>query len=247
MALWTAGFAGRLAVGAAVNLVLAFGAYAARAVDLSGAVAGALLGTAVWGFLGWRGFLLLAAFVVVGSAVTRLGWRAKAEAGLAQGGGGRRSARHAVANTGMAVACALFAATTPYQAVFTLAFAAALATAAADTAGTEIGQLLGRRAFVLTTLRKAPPGTPGAVSVEGTLAGILAAAIVASLGVATGLFGLEGGVVVVAAAFAGTAIESLAGPPLERRGLLGHDGINVLNTLVGALVAGALSPLVAGV
>ena len=141
----------------------------------------------------------------------------------------------------------MLAATTPYQAVFTLAFAAALATAAADTAGTEIGQLLGRRAILLTTLRQAPPGTPGAVSVEGTLAGVLAAAIVAFLGVATGLFGLKGGLVVVTAAVAGATVESLAGPTLERRNLLGHDGINVLNTLVGALVAAALSPLVANV
>ena len=56
MALWAGGFAARLAVGAVVNLVLAVGAYAVRVVDRSGAVAGALLGTAVWGCLGWRGF-----------------------------------------------------------------------------------------------------------------------------------------------------------------------------------------------
>jgi len=233
-------------VGATVNLALAGAACAARALDRSGAVVGALLGTAVWGFLGWRGYLLLAAFVVLGSAATRLGFQAKAAAGLAQSGGGRRSARHALANAGVAVVCATFAATTPYPLLFTLAFAAALATAAADTAGTEIGQLLGRRAFLLTTLRPAPPGTPGAVSVEGTAAGLLAAAIVASLGVAADLYGLTGGLVVVAAAVAGTVVESLAGPTLERRALLDHDAVNFLNTLVGALGAAALSPLVVG-
>ena len=160
--------------------------------------------------------------------------------------GGRRSARHALANAGVAVACAMFAATTPYPALFTLAFAAALATAAADTAGTEIGQLLGRRAFLLATLRQVQPGTPGAVSVEGTAAGVLAVAVVASLGVAVGLFGLKAGLVVVAAALAGTVVESLAGPTLERRALLDHDAVNFLNTLVGALGAAALSPLVVG-
>jgi uncharacterized protein (TIGR00297 family) len=243
-ALAAGGFAGRLAVGAAVNVVLAGAGWAARALDRSGAVAGALLGAAVWGFLGGRGWLLLAAFAVLGSAATRLGFRAKAAAGLAQAGGGRRSARHALANAGVAVACAAFAATTPYPVVFTLAFAAALATAAADTASTEIGQLLGRRAFLLRNLRPAPPGTPGAMSVEGTAAGVFAAGAIAVLGVAADLFPWNGGLVVVAAALAGTVVESLAGPTLERRALLDHDAVNFLNTLVGALAAVALAALV---
>jgi uncharacterized protein (TIGR00297 family) len=135
----------------------------------------------------------------------------------------------------------MFAVTTLYPLLFTLAFAAALATAAADTAGTEIGQLLGRRAFLLRNLRPAPPGTPGAVSVEGTAAGLLAAAIVAALGVAVGLFPWIGGLIVVAAALAGTVVESLVGPALERRALLDHDAVNFLNTLVGALTAAALA------
>lgn len=242
--LWAGGLASRLAVGAAVNLPLAAAGFAARSVDRAGAVAGVAIGTAVWGFLGWRGYLPLAAFVVLGSAATRLGYRAKASAGLAQEAGGRRGARHAVANAGVAVVCALFAATTPYPGVFALAFAAALATAAADTAGTEIGQFLGRRTFLPTTLRRVPPGTPGAVSVEGTAAGLLAAVVVAALGVVAGLFPWSGGLVVVAAALAGTVVESLAGPTLERRALLDHDAINFLNTLVGALVAAAVAPLV---
>jgi uncharacterized protein (TIGR00297 family) len=240
------GLGWRLAVGAAINLALAVAAYAARTVDLSGAVAGFLVGTAIYGFLDWRGFLLLVGFFVVGSGLTKVGYRRKAEAKLAQEKGGRRGARHALANAGVALGCALFAATTPYPLVFTLAFAAAFATAAADTAGREVGQLIGRRTFLITTFRPVPRGTDGAISVEGTVAGILAAGALAALGWAVGLYPPAGAAVVVAAAFLGTVVESIFGATLEKRALLDNEAINFLNTLVGALIAAALTPLVAG-
>jgi len=237
-------FARRLAIGAAVNLLLAAAGYAARTVTVSGALAGLAIGTAVWGFLGWRGYLLLLAFFVLGSAATKLGYRRKAAANLAQEEGGRRGARHAFANCGVALACAAFAATTPYGLVFALAFAGAFATAAADTAGSEIGQLYGRRAFLITSFRRVPPGTDGAVSLEGTAAGIAASALLGALGAWLGLYPWAGAAAVIVAAFLGTVLESVAGATLERRGLLDNQAINFLNTLVGALLAAALAPLV---
>ncbi|HEX2252209.1 MAG TPA: TIGR00297 family protein [Thermoanaerobaculia bacterium] len=230
-----------LAVGAAVNLVLAALGYLGRTVNVSGAVAGWVVGTVIWAFLGWQGYLLLIAFFVLGSGATKLGYRRKAAAKLAQEEGGRRGARHALANVGVALACAVFAATTPYPLVFALAFAAAFATAASDTAGSEIGQLWGRRTFLLTTLRPVPRGTDGAVSLEGTLAGIAASFLLGALGAAVGLYPWEGVWVVVVAAFVGTTLESLLGATVERRGLLDNEAMNFLNTLVGALVAAALA------
>ena len=95
-------FAVRLLTGAAINAALAGAAYAARTVDLSGVLAGLLVGTAIYAFLDWRGWLLLVAFFVIGSACTKLGYRRKAAANLAQEQGGRRGARHALANGGVA-------------------------------------------------------------------------------------------------------------------------------------------------
>ena len=234
----------RLAVGAAVNLALAVAAYAARAVKLSGAVAGLAVGSVVWGCLGWRGFLLLAAFFVLGTAATKLGYRKKAAAKLAQEEGGRRGARHALANCGVAVACAALAATVPlglpYALPYALAFAAAFATAAADTAGSEIGQLYGRRAYLPTTLRRVAPGTEGAVSVEGTAAGVVAGLALGCLGAAVGLYPWAGAALVAVAAFVGTTLESLAGAAFDTDALLDNEAMNFLNTLVGALVAFAL-------
>ena len=58
---------------------------------------------------------------------------------------------------------------------------------AADTASSEIGKAYGRRTFLITTLRPVPPGTEGAVSLEGTTAGAVAALLVALVGAAGGL------------------------------------------------------------
>jgi uncharacterized protein (TIGR00297 family) len=240
----TEGLPLRLLLAAVINATLAALAYKLRTVDLSGVIGGFLVGFLIYAFLDWKGFLLLLAFFVIGSACTKIGYKRKAAAKLAQAKGGRRGARHAFANAGVATACALFAALTPYPVLFGLAFAAAFATAAADTASSEIGQLLGRRTFLITTFRPVPRGTEGAVSLEGTLAGIFASLLVAALGASVGLYGWSGVVPVVVAAFIGTTFESVVGAALEKRQLLDNEALNFLNTLVGALVAAAFTPLV---
>jgi uncharacterized protein (TIGR00297 family) len=233
----SAGLLPRLLVGAGVNAALAALAYAIRGVDRSGAVTGWVLGTLIWGALGWPGWMLLFAFFVIGTGCTKLGYRRKAAAKLAQEKGGRRSAQHAIANGGVAAVCAVFAATTPHPVLFGLALAGALATAAGDTAGSEIGQLWGRRTFLVTTLRPVPRGTQGAVSLEGTLAGIAASTLVAVLGAWGGLYPWLGAVVVVVAAFLGSLLESVVGATIERAGLLDNEATNFLNTLIGATIA----------
>ena len=237
-------FVTRLLLGAAINAALAGAAWAARTVDLSGVAAGFLVGTAIYAFLDWRGWLLLVAFFVIGSACTKIGYRRKAAANLAQERGGRRGARHALANAGVAAACAVFAALTAYPVLFAVAFAAAFATAAADTASSEIGQLVGRRTFLITTLRPVPRGTDGAVSLEGTLAGVAAAIAIGALGAAVALYPWICVLPVAGAAVIGTTFESVVGATLEQRRLLDNEALNFLNTLVGALAGIALAALV---
>jgi uncharacterized protein (TIGR00297 family) len=240
----TEGLATRLLLAAVVNALLAAVAYKARTVDASGVVGGFLVGFTIWAFLDWQGFLLLLAFFVIGSACTKLGYKRKAAQNLAQEKGGRRGARHAFANAGVATACALFAALTDYPVLFGLAFAASFATAAADTASSEIGQLLGRRTFLITTFRPGARGTEGAVSLEGTLAGIAASLVIAALGALLGLYPWLGVPAIVVAAFVGTTFESVVGAALEKRQLLDNEALNFLNTLVGALVAVVFTPWV---
>ena len=209
-------------------------AYALGMVSQSGAVGGFVLGAVIYACLGAQGFVVLAFFVVGGSTLTRIGYRSKQRRGVAQTRGGRRGVRNALANCGVALSCALLAALIPSEA-FAAAFVASLGAAFADTTESEVGQLARRTPRLITTLRKVPPGTDGAISVPGTLAGLAAAGLTALLGLWLGLVaGPEAALLVAVAAFLGTVADSLAGALAPR---LGNELTNVLCTLVSAALA----------
>jgi uncharacterized protein (TIGR00297 family) len=228
--------AARLAQGAAVNAAVAVAAYLARAIDLAGAVSAVIIGTAITAGAGLAGFALMAAFFVIGSAATRLGYARKAARGIAQERGGARGWRNAWANGGVPALLALMAGLSAgaVRELFVLAYAASVATAAADTCSSEIGKAYGRRTFLITTLRPVPPGTEGAVSLEGTLAGLAGGALVAVLGLALGLYGPLPAAIVAGSGFLGSLAESVIGTEAERRGWLDNDLLNALNTALGA-------------
>jgi uncharacterized protein (TIGR00297 family) len=223
--------------GGAINLALALGAYTAKGVGLSGAISGWCLGTALYAFGGWRAFTMLVLFFVLGTACTKVGYAKKAALGIAQEKGGRRGAKNAFANTTAGVLFAFLALATPYPALFALATVAAFATAAADTVSSEIGQAFGRTAYLVTSFTRVPPGTDGAVSLEGTLAGIAASAVLALVAAQTGLIPWPGTTVVVAAAFVGTTLESYLGATLERMNTVDNEVVNFANTVAGGLAA----------
>ncbi|HET9480258.1 MAG TPA: DUF92 domain-containing protein [Candidatus Polarisedimenticolia bacterium] len=236
-----------LAIGAAVNLVVSGLAWLARAVKPSGAIVGSVIGMVTWGFGGWQAFAILILFFVVASGATRVGYEEKAARRIAQEEGGRRGARHAVANCGVPAFMAFLAAATPHTDLFMLALVAALATAVFDTVSSEIGQVYGRHPFLITTFRPVPAGTDGAVSVEGTLAGLGAAGLLAAAAGGLGMmgsFGWAGAGLAVVAAFIGTTVESYLGATLEAARAVDNEAMNFTNTLVGASAAMGLALLI---
>jgi uncharacterized protein (TIGR00297 family) len=233
-----------LLLGAAVNGGLALLALAARGVGASGAIWGVVLGTILFAFGGWPGFLMLFTFFVLGTAATKTGFARKAALGIAQERGGRRGGKNALANATAGVVFAALMASTPYATAFALALAAAFATAASDTVASEIGQAYGRRHYLVTTFRRVAAGTDGAVSVEGTFAGILASLVVAAVAAGVGLIPPAGIAIVAIAAFVGTTLESYLGATFERLELVDNEVVNFANTVVGGLVALALARLV---
>jgi uncharacterized protein (TIGR00297 family) len=229
------GLGGRALLGLGVNGVLAVLAHRARSIDAPGALSAVLIGTLITASLGLRGFALMAAFFVIGSALTRLGRRVKEARGIAQERGGARGWRNAWANGGVPTLLALLAGCSvgEARALFVLAYAASVATAAADTGASEVGKAYGRRTLLITTLRPVPPGTEGAVSLEGTLAGFAAGAAIGLLGAGLGLYGTGAAALVAVAALLGSLAESVIGTQAERRGWLDNDQLNALNTALG--------------
>jgi len=229
----------------ALNTILAILGYALRTVDFSGFVTGWLLGTIVILGGGPPMYVALLAFFIVGTVCTQLGYARKARAGLAQEKGGRRGAGHAFANVGVAAICSV-AVWRGLGLVPLFMGITSLATAAADTAGSEIGQLIGKRAFNPLTFRRVERGTDGAISHEGTLAGIVGALFVAIAGTAMAVHFIRPGFigmvtidkarvisVVTVAAILGSYVESVLGSLTKN---VNNHVMNFLNTAVGAVL-----------
>jgi uncharacterized protein (TIGR00297 family) len=233
-----------------VNALLAIAGHATRSVNFSGALGGWFLGTILILGAGWPMYVALLAFFILGTAATKLGYGRKAKLGLAQEGGGRRGFSHAFSNVGVAAICAIAVSRTSrmetgFLEAMTLPYfmgIASLATAAADTTASEIGQLAGKRAFLPLTLRPVPVGTEGAISLEGTLAGLMGGLLVALAGVLAlhyGLLRVELAAIlfITACAFLGSYLESIAGSWNRKRISPVPNGVlNFFNTAAGALL-----------
>jgi uncharacterized protein (TIGR00297 family) len=227
----------RLAIGLALNASIAVPAFLLHSIDARGALAALAIGTLITTGLGLAGLAVVVSFFVLGTAATRLGYRVKAARGIAQEKGGARGWRHALANGAVPALLALLAAMAPpdLRSLLVLAYAAAVATAAADTCSSEVGKAYGRRTFLITTLRPVAPGTEGAVSLEGTLGGLAGALAVGSVGAATGLFGWPAALLVALAGLFGSLAESAIGTLAGRRGWMDDNLLNATNTAIGAV------------
>jgi uncharacterized protein (TIGR00297 family) len=225
-----------VAVALAVNVAVAAVMAAARVVSRSGAIGGAVAGFVILAAGGWRAYAVLWIFFLAGTLATRLGYGRKAAAGTAQAEGGRRGAAHVAANC-------LVPASLVVLGLPAAAFAAAFGAALADTLGTEVGTLWGRRPFSPLSLKPLPPGTPGAISLPGTLASALGAALLAAAAVAIGLVARPALVACAAGGFLGALAESILNDFGRRAGFsLDHEFANALNTFVGAMLALRLLP-----
>jgi len=231
----------------------------------AGQLHGWLLGVIIWGCLGWQGYAVVMFYFLVGSAVTRIGKAQKEAEGIAEKRSGARGPENVWGSALTATLCALgilalsiLGETGPSPgatgqiiggtgkmpvsqdviSLLLLGYAASFSTKLSDTSASEIGKAYGKRTFLITTLRPVPRGTEGAVSLEGTLAGIAASIAIALLAWAVGLIGLTGIAFCVIAAFIATNIESVIGATVQSKfEWLTNEVVNFFNTLIGAIAA----------
>ena len=180
---------------------------------------------------------------------SRAGRARKAALGLAENKRGRNAAQ-VLANLGMAglivVAAFLDFIDWAGRGVGLISFSAgvmpvlllaALCEATADTVSSEIGAAFGGRPFLLTTFRRVEPGTDGAVSLLGTVAGIVAAALISGVGMWATHMERRESEIALAGGLAGLIFDSVLGATAERRGWLGNDLVNFSSTVFAVAVA----------
>ncbi|MEZ3143053.1 DUF92 domain-containing protein [Halobaculum sp. MBLA0143] len=255
-----------VAAGLGVTVFLGWVSYALQTADVPGMLTGVLLGlvTVVLGGVGW--FAALISFFGIGGLASKFRYDDKRERGVAQENEGARGTSNVLGNAAVAlVSVVAYAAVIEVElgastvvgsvdlstvtvfgvglpTLWALAFAGSLAAAMADTLASEVGGLFDGPRLV-TTLQRVEPGTDGAVTWQGELAGTVGAALVA--GLAAGTMPVGGpttlvAVIVLAAGVVGMTVDSLCGAVIEGD-LVGNETVNFLATVAGAITAVAAS------
>jgi uncharacterized protein (TIGR00297 family) len=253
----------RLAQAVGVSVIFALAAWRFRAATAMAALCGGMicllisvsLNTPYGSSIFHSGLTPLLLLFVLTFEATRLGRERKVLAGVAESRKGRNAAQ-IIANLGVAAFFSSMigwyivskfgwfgefmgddARARAYFSIPYLPMLAALAEATADTVSSEIGQAFGGTPIMLTTLRRVPHGTDGAITLIGTLAGVAAAAIIAATGIpALGMSPAECAVA-FAAGVAGLFFDSLLGATVERKGWIGNDLVNFFSTAFAAAVS----------
>jgi uncharacterized protein (TIGR00297 family) len=207
------------------------------------------LGVVVWGTLGWRGYGVVMFYFLVGSAVTRIGMAQKEAEGIAEKRGGARGPENVWGSAFAATICAIAVAAISWgwldpswKSLLLLGYVASFTTKLADTTASEVGKAYGKSTFLITTLQPVARGTEGAISLEGTLAGIVGGVLISLVAYSVGLITLNGVIICTIAAFVATNLESVIGATLQSDlDWLSNELVNVINTIIGAVVAIAIA------
>jgi uncharacterized protein (TIGR00297 family) len=190
-----------------------------------------IMGVVIIFSAGANWLVLIVLFLVMSLLATRYSKKYKRSLGQFEG---RRTSKNVISNG--VVAC-FMAAFGGYYLPFVGGFIGAIATATADTLGSEIG-VLDQHPRLITTLQKVDPGTNGAVSVLGTVAGIIGAAII---GIAAYFLGivpspLSAITVSIISGTVGCFMDSILGAVFENHGMMTNEHVNLTATIVGAIV-----------
>ncbi len=199
--------------------------YTRKALDLLGSIFMIIMGVIIIFAAGVNWLFLIFLFLILGVAFTRYKHDYKKEIGVYEG---TRTIKNVVSNGIVAFVMAAFG---NYA-----GFIGSIATATADTMASEVGVVKTPR--LITNFKKVPPGTDGGISLVGTAAGIMGAALI---GLAAYILGIYPDltktllIAVVAGTF-GCFVDSILGAVLEIKGHLTNEHVNLLATLAGALL-----------
>lgn len=201
------------------------------------------LGTACLAAFQVQGYLLVCLYFVFGTLVTKIGKDIKVMEGTYERNEGKRTPASVWGSGLAAIVCATlalaFGSNQSLANLLRIGFVASFTSKLSDTVASEIGKAYGRRTILITNLKPVPRGTDGAISLEGTLAGLLASAAYAGVGLGLGQVNLAGFGACVVAAFIANNLESLLGATLQKEHgrHLSNDVVNMTQISAAAVLA----------
>jgi len=223
-----------------INFLLIFLGQRIPLLTKKGWIHAGVLGTLLWGSVGWKGWLSVCIYLFLGSLVTKIGYKNKASKGIAEARGGKRGPENVWGSAATGCSLALLSCFWPNQLpIFMVGFASSFAAKLSDTFSSEIGKTFGKRTFLITTLRPVLPGTEGAISVEGSLAGLLGSllmtAVMVNLSIVSGLYVA---CIVLFSGYLATILESYIGALAQNKiEWLTNELVNSIQTSLAAIIS----------
>lgn len=206
-----------------------------------------LLGIILGGTVGLKGWGLCVLLFFTGSSLTRFRRKQKESFGIAEARGGRRKAKQVWGAAGagaisaiLSKLCLLYGYTSISSAL-QMAYCCSIASKMSDTAASEVGKAYRGKTYLISTLKEVKPGTDGAVSVNGTLAGVAISLVAALYSWTTGLvLNTSGILIIMAAAIIATTAESFLGAVYQRQWNMSNELVNFVQCSIAAVVGGLM-------
>ncbi|KAH7425386.1 hypothetical protein KP509_11G051800 [Ceratopteris richardii] len=217
-------------------------------LTIPGMASAFLLGTLTWKAFGSHAFVLLILYFALGTGVTKLKIKQKEREGIAEKRSGKRGPSSVWGSGAAGIVCAIAAITglggSDLSYFWQLGFVASFATKLSDTISSEVGKAYGTTTYLVPSMKIVPRGTEGAVSLEGTLAGLSACIIFCAIAYNINEVTGRDALICVVASQVANLLESYLGATLQdRKGFewLNNDVVNVVNISFGAILAIAAS------
>jgi len=199
------------------------------------AITGCVLVVLLFVLAGYAGMLMMTTFFLSGSLATSYGLAYKTSRGLVAQGDGRRNSWQVLANAGLAGIWALANLVgLLHTHLAALLIACVFSSATADTLSSEVGNVLGKHFYNITTFKTDTRGLNGVISIEGTLAGLAGSILISVVYSLFYGFGTNTAIVIIAGTI-GNLADSLLGATFERKRYLGNNAVNFINTIIASL------------
>ena len=223
-----------------INFVLIFFGQRFPFLTKKGWIHAGALGTILLGSIGWKGWISVSAYLFLGTLVTKIGYKNKASRGIAEARGGQRGPENVWGSAATGCSLALLSCFWPnYLTLFMVGFASSFTAKLSDTFSSEIGKRFGKSTFLITTLKPVAPGTEGAISIEGSVAGFLGSLIMTVVMIHLSIIsGISLAFIVLLSGFLATFIESYIGAVAQNKlNWMTNELVNSIQTSLAAIIS----------
>jgi len=199
-----------------------------------------VLGTLLLGSIGWNGWISVCVYLLLGTLVTKIGYKNKASRGIAEARGGKRGPENVWGSAATGCSLALLSCFWPdYLTLFMVGFASSFTAKLSDTFSSEIGKRFGKSTFLITTLKPVLPGTEGAISIEGSVAGLFGSLIMTLVMINFSIIsGISVALIVLLSGFLATILESYIGAIAQNKiNWMTNELVNSIQTSLAAIIS----------